>query len=170
MFGWWSEDFLIKNSNTPIYIYTTESGSNTMVIAITKSVELKPDNLYNWICVGQIYSCVNTINFNNLIGKNIHDDSLHQKKRQKLSQDEITFTSSKNYGWYSEEFVNKKNNFIFDRNNNLVPEPKIHKYLTPSNSTVLVTHVSSDLNNKPYFSDAVFIGEVTEYLETISFY
>jgi hypothetical protein len=172
MFGWWSEDYLINNSNSHIYIYTTELGTNSMVVAMTESSELQPDLLHNWICVGQIYNLINTINFNNkLVMKYTNDDEsqIYPKKKQKLSQDEITFTSNKNYGWYSQDFVTKKNNFIFDRNNKSVPEPKVHKYLTPSNSTVLVTHVTSNSNDKPYYPDTICVGEVTKYLETVSF-
>ena len=179
MFGWWSEDYLINNSKIPIYIYTTENGSESMVIAVTESADLQPDNTHRWKCVGRIYNHVNTINFNNLIGKTIDaflsDENSQPKKKQKLSEDnisftdQISFTSGKNYGWYSQEFVNKKS-FIFDRNNNTVPEPKVHKYLTPLNSTVLVTHITSNPNNKPSFQDVFFVGEVTKYLESISFH
>lgn len=180
MFGWWSEDCLINNSKIPIYIYTTENGLESMVIAMTESADLQPDNLHRWKCVGRIYNHVNTINFNNLIGKSIDtflpDESTQPKKKQKISQDDITFTdkitftSGKNYGWYSQEFVDRKKSFIFDRNNNSVPEPKVHKYLTPSNSIVLVTHVTANPNSKPSFEDAFFVGEVTKYLESISFH
>jgi hypothetical protein len=180
MFGWWSEDYLIQNLKTPIYIYTTENGYDSMVIAITESADLEPDNLHRWKCVGRIYNRVNTINFNNLIGKKIDtfisDECSQQNKRQKLSQDEISFTdkinfvSGKNYGWYSQEFANTKNNFVSDRNNNQVPVPKVHKYLTPSNSTVLVTHITSNPNSKPFPRDAFFVGEVTKYLESVSFF
>ena len=185
MFGWWSEEYLIKNSHIPIYIYTTEFGLNAMVLVITETMSLPPDNIYKWNYVGEIYNHVNTINFNNLlvandkakaidintdIDKGDDDESLPRKKRQKLSQNEISLISEISYGWYSEEFVNRKNNFICDRNKNSVPEPKVHKYLTPLNSTVLVTHVSSNPNDKPLFSDTIFVGEVTKYLETISYY
>ena len=174
MFGWWSEDYLINNSNSHIYIYTSELGTNSMVVAMTESSELQPDNLYNWVCVGQIYNHVNTINFNNFVRKYTNDNEsqiqIHPMKKQKLSKDEITFTSNKNYGWYSEEFVSKKNNFIFNRDNKSIPEPKVHKYSTPSNSTVLVTHVTSNPNDKPDFTDTFCVGEVTKYLETVSFY
>jgi hypothetical protein len=167
MFGWWSEDYLINNPNTPIYVYTTDSDSNTLVIMKTESIESKPDNLYNWKCIGQIYDCTNTISFNDLIGKNSTTNT--------LCQDEIIFESDINsssdiyYGWYSEKFANRENNFITKRKINSVFEPKVHKYLTLSNSTVLVTHVTRNPNNKPNFPDTFFVGKVSKYLETVSF-
>lgn len=93
MFGWWSEDYLVKNSHTPIYIYTNEIGSKVMVIAITDSFELLPDNIHKWISVGQINKYLHTINFNNCVNcfnnsvnsLNDKDDVTPQKKRQKIS-------------------------------------------------------------------------------------
>ena len=170
MFGWWSEDYIINNPKIPIYIYKTENGLDSMVITITESADLQPDNLHRWKCIGRVYNHVNTINFNNLVGKNyetfLSDDEFQPKKKQKLLQneisftDKISFTSGKNYGWYSQEYVDRKNNYVFDG-------VKIHKYLTPSNTTVLVTHVTSNPNDKPYFQDAFFVGEVTKYLESV---
>jgi len=128
--------------------------------------------------VGKIKNYIRTINFNNLIengsesnckSTNFPELDENPKKIRKVSLSDITFTSGINYGWYSQEFVNKKFDSVFDRNNNIVPHPKIHKYLTPENSTVLVTHVSSDPTDKPFFSDTYFVGEVTKYLESVYF-
>ena len=65
MYGWWSNDYLKKNSNTVIYIYSTLFGPNVMVIGITDSIGIPPDNYHGWACLGQIHKLINTINVNN---------------------------------------------------------------------------------------------------------
>lgn len=171
MYGWWSEDYILQNLESPIYIYTTEFDTNCMVVAMTNSIHNPPNRTNIWICVGKIINHVNTINIYNLIEKNSNDDNdlIRPNKKQKFSEDSINLKKSKNYGWYSQEFVDKSNSSVFDKNNKQTLVPKIHKYKTPDNSTVIVTHVTSNLENKPQFTDIVYVGEVTEYLETISF-
>jgi hypothetical protein len=46
MYGWWSNDYLKKNSNTVIYIYSTLFGPNVMVIGITDSIDIPPDDYH----------------------------------------------------------------------------------------------------------------------------
>lgn len=199
MYGWWSQDYLVKNHSVQIHIFSTDNESNVMVIEINNSGTIPPDNQYNWISVGKIKNYIRTINYNNLIEKgtdsncqgtpftqikndnqvednngveNQYDNEMNEEhcdKKRKVSLGDITFTSGVNYGWYSQEFVNKKFNSVFDRNNNVVPHPKIHRYLTPNNSSVLVTHISSNPEDKPFFSDTYFVGEVTKYLESVYF-
>ncbi len=172
MFGWWSIDYLHDHNDIPIHIYTTDNSTNTMVIKILDSNTNPPDHNYNWTCVGKLIKSIKKIDYKDLINmykktnmntdtNSYLSDEYEKNKKRKISVNDITFTNDINYGWYSQEFIDKELNVFSSK-------PKIHKYLTPINSTVLVTHVTSNLNNKPLFKDTFYVGEVTKYLESMN--
>ena len=171
MYGWWSYEYLQKNSNIPIplYIYSTEYDSNVMIIKITDSDNKLPDKTYNWICMGKINNLVKIINFNTLLESGNYSNCQKQNKDIKNIVDKQQIY----YGWYSQKYIDiemkKKRYNVSDRNNKSVSLPLLHKYKTPCGNIVSVTHVTSTFKNKPEFEDTCFISIVSDYVENIYF-
>jgi len=106
------------------------------------------------------------MNCDNNMSDNYESESYQFLKKQKISRNDSDEIQQIYHGWYSNKFVDDCSN-IACKNNNMIVEPKIHKYLTPCGNVVLVTHVSSNINTKPHFLDVIYVGEVLQYIETI---
>lgn len=101
----------------------------------------------------------------------IADFSYQSNKKQKISHYITTNINNQEtqqfyHGWFSKKFITEFY-FVPNINNVIFLEPIIHKYLTKSNSEVLVTHVTSNITSMPNFSDVIYIGEVKQYIESL---